>query len=234
MIIWALYDDAESSVSRSVPILHRVLSIGINDIKKEDYYKIDLSITNNNLFKELSLLPKPDIIVASPPCESWSIADTAGVMLKKINKNGDWFINNANYYDEYNKTAHPVKKRYFDKKEKSRILGEATAFATIEIIKHFKPKYWYIENPLTSKIWKYYKYHLNFKGVENDTYYSSYDSSFSLKPTRFLSNINLHLRKERKNGNKEYMRKNSYSKRSAIPLQLIEKIITEMSLNKNE
>ena len=34
------------------------------------YRKIDLSLNNFNLFKDLNKLPKPDIILASPPCES--------------------------------------------------------------------------------------------------------------------------------------------------------------------
>ena len=29
---------------------------------------------DNKLFDELDKLPKPDLIIASPPCESWSVA----------------------------------------------------------------------------------------------------------------------------------------------------------------
>jgi hypothetical protein len=46
---------------------------------------------------------------------------------------------NKKYYKRYNKTCHPVKTRYFIQKEKSRILGESTIGATIEIIDNFNP-----------------------------------------------------------------------------------------------
>jgi hypothetical protein len=40
------------------------------DFKKYFYHKIDLSIINFNLISLLEKIPKPDIILASPPCES--------------------------------------------------------------------------------------------------------------------------------------------------------------------
>ncbi|EFF41096.1 conserved domain protein [Mycoplasmopsis alligatoris A21JP2] len=43
----------------------------------------------------MSELPKPDIILASPPCESWSGADCAAKMVKSISKNGVWKVENA-------------------------------------------------------------------------------------------------------------------------------------------
>ena len=76
-IIWCLFDDANGSwnkFSREREKEHYI-SIGINDNDWDNYYKIDLSIQNDKLITELEKLPKPDIIVASPPCESWSIAD---------------------------------------------------------------------------------------------------------------------------------------------------------------
>ena len=85
-------------------------------------------------------------------------------MYNKIQK--ELFVKNKNFYDAYNKKCNPVKRRYFIQKEKSRILGEATIGATIEIIKYFNPKIWIIENPQTSKTWMYQKYHWNFLGNE--------------------------------------------------------------------
>ncbi len=61
----------------------------------------------------------------------------------------------------------------------------------------------------------------------NKTFYSSYDPSFSTKPTIFKSNIDLHLSKNRIKGNNSHMAKGSYDKRSAIPDKLIQKIVTE-------
>lgn len=237
-VIWALYDDAESSYKKAIKKffdkMFEVHSIGINDIsfrekKNYFYHKIDLSLNNFNLIKQLKALPHPDIILASPPCESWSGADCAGKMTRKIDEQGNWIVQNAKFYDEYNKKCHPVKRRSFINKERNRIIGESTIGATINIIKYFDPKFWVIENPQTSKTWEFQRNHWNFYGIENKTYYSTYDENFSLKPTIFKSNIKLHLKKERKNkSNKNHMALGSYSLRSSIPDKLIEDIMNNI------
>lgn len=230
-----MYDDAESSYKNAIQKFYSKLnvevhSIGINDVKftkssKYFYHRIDLSLNNFNLINDLKQLPKPDIILASPPCESWSGADCNGRMLRKINEHGDWHVKNSNFYDEYNKDCHPVKRRKFIQKERSRLIGESTVGGTIEIINHFKPKVWVIENPKTSLTWKFQEYHWNFLGIMNSTYYSSYDSNFSLKPTIFKSNIKINFTKEKTKGNKDHMARGSYSKRSSIPSELIHEIL---------
>lgn len=237
-VIWALYDDAFSSYKKAIKQhfdgKFKVYSIGINNIKfkeKKNYFyrRIDLSLSNFNLISQLNKLPKPDIILASPPCESWSGADCDGRMFRSINENGEWIIKNSKYYDEYNKRCHKVKTRHFLQKETSRIIGESTIGGTIKIIQHFKPKVWVIENPKTSKTWDFQKYHWNFNGYKNSTYYSSYDSSFSSKPTIFKSNIKLDLKNFKNNkGNKDHMARGSYSKRSSIPEKLIKDMITQI------
>ncbi len=213
--------------------------VGINDVKfKEDkdyfYHRIDLSLNNWNLFEELKRLPKPFLILASPPCESWSGADCGGKMFKKIDENGNWCVQNRKYYEEYNKTSHPVKRRYFLQKEKGRILGESTIGATISIIEYFKPNVWIIENPQTSKMWDFQKNHWNFQGIENLAYYSSYDSNFSKKPTIFKSNIKLNLKKDKTPGNKAHMSKGSYRQRSSIPSELIKDIVSIVMENNKD
>lgn len=237
LVIWALYDDAESSYKKAVEKYFKktfeIHSIGINKVtfKKNPfcfYHKIDLSLSNSSLISQLKNLPHPDIILASPPCESWSGADCAGKMVRSISKDGHWIVKNKKYYDEYNKSSHPVKKRYFFQKERGRILGESTIGGTLEIIENFKPKVWIIENPQTSKIWEFQENHWNFFGIKNLTYYSAYDSNFSPKPTIFKSNIELKLSKKRIKGNNNHMLKNSYSRRSAIPEKLIKEIILQV------
>ncbi len=172
-------------------------------------------------------MPFPDIILASPPCESWSGADCNGKMFRSIDSKGNWVVKNKKFYDEYNKKCHPVKTRYFIQKERSRLIGESTAGATIEIIKHFDPTIWIIENPQTSKIWEFQKYHWDFEGEENLTYYSSYDKSFSPKPTIFKSNYKFILKNKKTIGNKEHMARGSYRKRSSIPEALIKELIEQ-------
>lgn len=240
-IVWALYDDAESSYKKAIKKYFdgefNVYSIGINDKHFNDkknyfYHRIDLSLNNFNLINELKKLPKPDIILASPPCESWSGADCNGRMFRSIDKDGKWIVKNKKYYDIYNETCHPVKRRYFCQKEQSRIIGESTIGGTIKIIKHFKPKVWIIENPMTSKTWDFQKYHWDFsEGFHmNKTYYSSYNSNFSSKPTIFKSNLKFNLKNKKIVGNKAHMAKGSYSMRSAIPSELIKELISQIMI----
>ncbi|XWT65187.1 DNA methyltransferase [Mycoplasma leachii] len=255
-VIWALYDDAESSYQKAIKKYFDnefiVYSIGINDpskikFKESENYKykqIDLSLLNFNLINQLKQLEKPDIILASPPCESWSGADCGGKMFAKITTTSEkveddtsiWKVRNKKYYDEYNKTAHPVKRRLFLQKEIGRILGISTIGATIHIIQTFKPKIWIIENPATSKTWDFQKHHWDFhnKFYENKTYYSSYDIDFSLKPTIFKSNIKLDLLTNRNKGNNDHMARGSYSKRSSIPSELIKDIINQIKIKLNK
>ena len=236
-MVWALYDDAESSYKNAVQKYFKdkpieVHSVGINDVHFPEsdrffYHRIDLSLGNFNLINDLKKLPKADIILASPPCESWSGADCGGKMFRSIDKKGNWVVMNNDYYNEYNKTCHPVKRRTFIQKERSRLVGESTVGGTIEIIKHFKPKVWVIENPQTSKTWEFQRNHWGFEGIENLAYYSAYDSNFSPKPTIFKSNIKLDLLDKRVPGNKDHMARGSYSKRSSIPSKLIISIIEQ-------
>lgn len=222
MVIWALFDDANRCYYHSLkdePGVE-IYSIGINNLNEDNYYKIDLSILNPNLISELSKLPHPDVILASPPCESWSGADCSGRMFKSIDDKGNWVVRNSSYYDEYNTFSHPVRKRFFIRKEISRLVGETTIAGTIKIIQHFNPKIWVIENPQTSMIWDFLENHWNFKMNMNLATYSSYDENFSLKPTNFASNVILFLKKFRNKGNTNHMNSN-YAKRSDIPKDLV-------------
>lgn len=150
-------------------------------------------------------------------------------MTRSIDEKGNWVVLNAKYYEQYNKKCHPVKRRYFINKERTRLIGESTIGATIEIINHFSPKVWVIENPQTSKTWEFQRNHWNFKGNENLAYYSSYDKNFSKKPTIFKSNIELKLKKEKTiESNKNHMALGNYSKRSSIPSELIKDIINQI------
>lgn len=236
-VVWALYDDSESSYKKGIKKyfdgLFSVHSIGINNIVFPEnnnyfYHKIDLSLSNFNLFNQLKELPRPDIILASPPCESWSGADCGGKMFRSINDKGEWIVMNRSYYSSYNNNCHPVKKRYFEQKEMGRILGESTIGATIRIIETYKPKVWVIENPQTSKTWDFQKHHWSFNGEMNLTYYSSYDNSFSPKPTIFKSNKKFNLISKKEKGNNLHMAKGNYSKRSSIPLDLIKDLVQQI------
>lgn len=65
---------------------------------------------------------KPDIIWASPPCTSFSVASIGR----------HWYV------DEH---GNP------QPKTESAELGKRLVLKTIEVIKHFDPEFWFIENP---------------------------------------------------------------------------------------
>lgn len=87
MIVWALFDSGNGSYTKGIKELNEkrlcnieVYPIGI-DIEKRNNHFINLNLADysrlfgdNTLFGTLDKLPKPDLIIASPPCESWSNA----------------------------------------------------------------------------------------------------------------------------------------------------------------
>ena len=83
MIVWALFDSGNGSYTKGVKKLDKdieIYPIGI-DIENKNHHFINLNLADysrlfgdNTLFDTLDKLPKPDLIIASPPCESWSNA----------------------------------------------------------------------------------------------------------------------------------------------------------------
>lgn len=87
MIVWALFDSGNGSYTKAIKTLNEakeanidVYPIGI-DIEHKNSHFIELDLADykrlfgdNTLFDTLDKLPKPDLIIASPPCESWSNA----------------------------------------------------------------------------------------------------------------------------------------------------------------
>lgn len=83
MTVQALFDSGNGSYTKGVKALDAnidIYPIGI-DIERKNNHFINLNLAdysrlfgNNTLFDTLDKLPKPDLIIASPPCESWSNA----------------------------------------------------------------------------------------------------------------------------------------------------------------
>ena len=230
-IIFALFDDGKRSYFNALNDnpTYKVISIGINKKHQEnDNYKIiDLRISNDKLFDELGKLPKPDIILASPPCESWSQADNPCNLWNKISK--DYVeIKNKDFFDVWNtKQTNHFRKRNFFKKEAKRIIGEDTIAATLAIIEHYKPEAWVIENPSTSKVWQWIENHINTKGFKNIAHYNAYSDLFTKKPTNFFSNKKLILKKSTLKS-KKWSNVCGYEKRSSIPTGLIKDIVKQL------
>lgn len=87
MIVWALFDSGNGCYTQAAKLYNEsngdvinIYPIGI-DIESKNNHFINLNLADysrmfgdNKLFDELDKLPKPDLIIASPPCESWSVA----------------------------------------------------------------------------------------------------------------------------------------------------------------
>ncbi|VEU70328.1 class I SAM-dependent methyltransferase [Mycoplasmopsis glycophila] len=229
LVIWGLFDDANRCYYHSLKDKYEIYSIGINKKNEENYHQLNLSILNDDLFNELDKLPKPDIILASPPCNSWSKADTNTMFVEKIDVSGDKAniqLKTFEFYDKHNIAAPKTKIRNPVSKAKLFLNGFSTALSTIEIIKHYKPKYFAIENPYQSNIWKILEiFNFSQKHILNRTMYSHYDEEFTNKPTIFLSNINLNLKWDKPEKNGKNLNRFSRKDRSNIPKSLIQEII---------
>lgn len=236
MIVWALFDSGNGCYTQAAKYFDdvEIYAIGI-DIKNKNNHFINLNLAdysrmfgNNVLFDTLDSLPKPDLIIASPPCESWSVASAMWggnaswkqektlISSKTLSK---FTIRGRVDYDlDY--VQYKYEKSFFN-----RINGELCAYNTIKIIERYKPSVFVIENPSSSKIWHYFNDILGVKfNFDNLTYYGNYGYPVA-KATRFKSNINLFLKSE-KCGKKMKWEKYSrdYNVRSNIPLDLIKDI----------
>lgn len=231
MIIWSLFDSGNGCYSQVFSEKEGVTNISIGMDKERGCSDTHLNLNladlsgyfgKSNMITELEKLPKPDVIIASPPCESWSVASAMN------GGNACWNHTKGNSFTvrekvEYDKVQFKQEKSFYN-----RVNGELTAFNLIKIINHFNPKVYIIENPAHGKIWEYIDKVIGFNiEYENLTYYNNYGFEIK-KPTRFKSNIDLKLKSEKIKSNIEFRKASriggSYNVRSNIPLALIEDI----------
>ena len=218
-----------------------IYSIGLDIENKNDHF-INLNLAdysyhftrNNIILNELNKLPKPNLIIASPPCESWSVASAMkdGNASWKQEK-GDSLFSSQTPLSRFTirgyKDYEPSNVQYkYDRSFLNRINGELCTYNTIKIIKHFKPKYYIIENPAYSRMWEYIEKIIGFYiPYENLTYYNNYDYPVK-KPTKFAGNINLNLSKENKPNEIKFNQTSGYNNRSNIPEKLVEEIFSKV------
>lgn len=185
MIVWSLFDSGNGSyktVADKMGIEN--YSIGLDrENKNEHFINLDLSdysymFGNNSLWEVLDKLPKPDLIIASPPCESWSIASNMkdGNACWKQDKMENLFgtMKGSRFaireYEDYE--GYQFKP---DKQILTRINGELCIYNTVQIIKKYNPKFWIIENPAYGRIWEYIEKVLGLNiPSENLTFYNNY------------------------------------------------------------
>ena len=221
IIVWALFDDGEQSVYNSLnKDIYRVISFGIQKKDTVEYWDATWPMEQQIMF--FNKYERPDIIVASPMCQSFSRA--AAMKAGDVKGNATW------YYGSNGLTLRPpehyIGKRYnYERQNTNGNIGANAIERTIEIIEHFKPKYWYVENPQMSMIWDYIKLNMGKEiGIPNVAHYGCYDRPHK-KPTTFLSNVKMELRKDcdKKYVSFEYSSTQGI-KRSGIPHQLIRDI----------
>jgi len=225
MNVLELFAGSRSIGKAAEDIGYNVFSCDINDFDGIDY-------VGDILTFDYDKVPfKPDIIWASPPCEKWSLA--CGV------KGGNIYWESIK---EKNLTVGIKPRENFDVKAVYKILQTphlvkeereihvSILDKTLEIINHYQPKYYFIENPVG-----YMKYYLKDK-VDNINVctYCQYGFPYR-KPTNIFSNIEMELKyckigsichsnnlynrgKKIKNSNKSIA--TSYYDRSKIPHKL--------------
>lgn len=167
LVCWALFDsetgDYMSTIHHYFEDKIEVYGVGISHYGKDTDHYVNFDLANfSELFGKPSLatrllkvLPKPDIIVASPPCESWS--HLTGIN----NGNIHWKRYASRMYPE-NKIfqlqdvdvqtgfvkAADIKTFY------TRVNGELCHQNTWDIIKETKPSVFMVENP-DNYSWEY-------------------------------------------------------------------------------
>jgi len=177
MIVWALFDSETATVAKALPE-HEVYCFGIgNGTEHINLDLADFKTARNTLDK----YPKPDIIFASPPCESW-VAVSRGNISKMTNEKG------FNFHWKCKWIAFD----FNEKAKKTRINGINTALTTAMIIQYYRPKYWAIENGSSSLLFSYLYQFPKLIGVKNKCNYYSYGFDV-LKPTIIYSNKTLYL-----------------------------------------
>lgn len=242
IVTWALFDSGNGCYFKAASNFANIdiYSIGL-DIENKNNHFINLNLADyryylfgdKTLYKTLDKLPKPDFIIASPPCESWSVAsamDGGNACWKQ--EQGDSLFEPQTPLSRFTIRDYKDYEKYQFKPEKSlvtRINGELCVFNLIQIIKKYKPTYFIIENPASSKIWDYIEKILGFDiPYENLTYYNNYDDYPVKKPTKFKSNLRLDLRCENIPNKIEFRKMAGYNNRSNIPKSLVDEIFKKV------
>lgn len=249
MIVWALFDSGNGSYTKGVKDLNdkglcdiEIHPIGI-DIEHKNSHFINLNLADysrlfgdNTLFDTLDRLPRPDLIIASPPCESWSNASAipnGNACWKKEDLSDSLFEpqrepspftirSNSDYEQAYNNYK-------YDRQFMKRVNGELCVFNTIEIIKRYEPKFFIIENPASGRIWRYIEEVMGFElPFKNPTRYNNYGYPIQ-KPTKFASNLDLGLRNDiiKQDVEWKYFSR-FYNERSNIPGELVKEIFKKV------
>lgn len=210
LVCWALFDsetgDYMSTVKKHFSDDIEIYGVGMSHYGKNTDNYVNFNLADfSELFdgvgigkKLLKLLPKPDIIVASPPCESWSHMTSVNngnihwkrYASKLFPENKVFQLQDINAESGFVK-GQGIKTFY------CRVNGELCHQNTWEIIKTTNPTVFMVENP-DNYSWEYIQNYVRGgvpKMYLNYLVYSAYDPvKFSPKREIFASNIKLKLR----------------------------------------
>lgn len=160
LVCWALFDsetgDYMSTIHHYFEDKIEVYGVGISHYGKDTDHYVNFDLANfSELFGKPSLatrllkvLPKPDIIVASPPCESWSHMTSINngnihwkrYASKLFPENKIFQLQDVDVQTGFVKAADI--KTFF-----TRVNGELCHQNTWDIIKETKPSVFMVENP---------------------------------------------------------------------------------------
>jgi len=177
-VVWALFDSETCTVAKALPECV-VYSFG----KGSGTEHIDLDLSDFETAKKaLDNYPKPDVIFASPPCESWTNANAShkAKFTKQKGLNLHW-------------QSKWIGFDFLHRFKEKRLNGINCTKTLAKIIQHYSPAYFAVENPAISLIFDYLREKCNLTGYKNLTNYYSYGLIY-LKKTIILSNLKLDLK----------------------------------------
>lgn len=247
IVIWDLFGGGQNSVYNAIgkngDSNYDIYTFDVTEPTRDKHYKLDLS--QDNIVEIFKNFPKPDIIVSSTLCQSFSCVlnmKGGGTCFWKYNKDKTKLVHRSKKEFEELKNGF-TKNLDADTQLFVAKLGKKCIDNTIELIKYYKPKYWYIENPKHSLIWKYITLNRNdfydpTTMFINEASYGKY-GFLTTKPTFFMSNVKMDLLKgkieppytiEEIDGIKYYVLKDDPN--TKVPRSLDSRMIGLASLNK--
>lgn len=205
-IIWDLFGGGQNSVYwtlKEYNLLdqYELYTFDITDKIHDNQHYLDLS--QKNIINTFKSFPKPDIILASPLCQSFSCVlnmKGGGTCFWKLNEDKTKLIERS--VEEFEKLKNGFTKRLdADTQLFIKRLGQKCIDNVIKLINYYKPAVWYIENPKQSLMWKYIDLNKRdfvkkWNPIKNEASYGKY-GFLTTKATYFLSNVKIPLKKGR-------------------------------------
>ncbi len=202
IVVWDLFGGGQNSVYNAIgknTNIYDIYTFDVTEPTRKNHIKLDLS--QDNIVEIFKQFPKPDIIVSSTLCQSFSCVlnmKGGGTCFWKYNEDKTKLVHRS--IEEFERLKGGFTKN-LDAETQLYIakLGKKCIDNTIDLIKFYKPKYWYIENPKHSLLWKYITLNRDdFYNPEhvfiNEASYGKY-GFLTTKPTFFMSNIKMELLK---------------------------------------